>query len=111
MMATGFEKSAKHFGLFFILYVSSFGWATADPNERGRQFYEEICASCHGFDGIPILPASPNFSKGERMEKPDTELLKSITDGKGQLMPPWGTVLNEKDRADVLTYIRSLEAK
>ena len=108
MMMTGFEKSAKLFGLFFMLYATPSLPALADSDMQGRQFYEENCASCHGFDGVPILPASPNFSKGERMEKADAERGKIISDGKGQMMPPWGTVLNKKDQADVLAYIRSM---
>ncbi|MBI5683102.1 MAG: cytochrome c [Deltaproteobacteria bacterium] len=73
--------------------------------KRGKEIYHERCAACHGIDGNPILPASPNFAKGERMEKPDKELLNTIKHGKN-LMPPWKDVLTEEEIKDALTFVR-----
>jgi mono/diheme cytochrome c family protein len=96
--------------LFFLGAVAS-GHALAgdtQTSDRGKEIYEEFCAACHGYDGVPILPGSPNFSTGERMDKTDAELLKTISDGKDDIMPPWKEVLSEQERKDVLHYIRSI---
>ena len=76
--------------------------------ETGRNQYEEYCAACHGYDGIPFLPDVPNFSKGESLDQGDAKLLKSITEGKGDIMPPWQDTLNEEERAEILRYVRSI---
>lgn len=72
---------------------------------RGREIFHERCAICHGADGIPLLQGVPEFAKGERLDKPDEELLNSIQHGKG-IMPPWGEVLADKERKDALRYAR-----
>jgi len=72
---------------------------------KGNEIYHERCAMCHGMDGNPILPMTPNFAKRERMEKSDEELLGTIQHGK-DLMPPWKEMLSEEERKDVLSYIR-----
>ncbi|MFQ5757035.1 MAG: c-type cytochrome [Acidiferrobacterales bacterium] len=96
--------------LFFLGVVAS-GHTLAgepQPSDSGKEIYEEYCAACHGYDGVPILPGSPNFSKGERLDKTDAELLKTISDGKGDIMPPWKEVLSEQQRKNVLHYLRSI---
>jgi len=74
----------------------------------GQEIFEEFCAACHGFDGTRIIPQAPNFSDGESLEKEDPELLASIRDGKGDIMPLWSSDLNEQQMLDVLGYIRTL---
>lgn len=74
----------------------------------GQENYEEFCAACHGYDGIPVLPGTPNFSTGERLNKKDSELLQAIREGKGDVMPPWENVLNEQAQQDVLDYIKEV---
>lgn len=76
----------------------------------GRDTYDEFCGACHGYDGVPLLPGAPAFSEGERLEQSDTVLLKSIRDGKGDLMPPWGDILSEEERVAILAYVRSIAA-
>ena len=73
--------------------------------QRGKEIYHERCAACHGIDGNPILPASPNFAKGERMEKGDKELLNTMRHGKN-LMPAWKEILTAEEMKDVLTFAR-----
>lgn len=71
----------------------------------GQKNFEEFCASCHGYDGTPVLPGTPNFTIGERLNKKDNELLQAIRKGKGEVMPPWDEVLNKQAQQDVLNYI------
>jgi mono/diheme cytochrome c family protein len=75
--------------------------------EQARDGYESNCGMCHGYDGIPMLAGAPNFSKGERLEKSDAELLKTIGEGKGA-MPPWTGTLSEGEQEAILAYVRSL---
>ncbi len=70
-----------------------------------RDIYQTNCAMCHGYDGIPILPGAPNFASGERLDRPDTELIVSIRDGR-ETMPPWRAVLSEQEQIAVLAYTR-----
>ncbi len=72
---------------------------------EAQELYEDNCAMCHGYDGVPIMPGAPNFIKGERLEKNDTELLTSIRDGKGA-MPPWAGALSDAEQQAALRYAR-----
>ena len=80
----------------------------ADAATPGRDIYDEFCGACHGYDGVPLLPGAPSFSKGERMEKTDAELLKSISEGKSDIMPAWQDILSDDERMDILHYVRSM---
>ncbi len=77
----------------------------------GQEVYEEFCGACHGYDGTALLPGAPSFSSGERLEQSDTVLLKSIRDGKGDLMPPWGDILSDEERIAILAYVRRIAAE
>ncbi len=74
---------------------------------NGADLYESYCGACHGYDGTPLLPNVPNFANGERLEKPDGELLNSIRAGKGKTMPSWLGILDDEDCENVLEFIRT----
>lgn len=76
--------------------------------EGVRKLYHENCAVCHGPDGVPLLPDTPNFAVGERLDKKDAELLKSINDGLKDIMPPWKDALTPERQRDVLTYVKGI---
>lgn len=73
----------------------------------GKATYEDNCAACHGYDGIPMLPGTPNFIAGERLERSDEELLLTIAKGR-EMMPPWEDELTVVQREQVLAYIRGM---
>ena len=50
---------------------------------------------------------APSFAKGERLEKSDAELLRSVRDGLSR-MPPWGVILSEREILDAIAYVRTL---
>ena len=75
---------------------------------KGRKLYAEHCARCHGHDGRPVVPGTPNISRGEGMMAPDQTLLRSLQYGKG-LMPGFETVIRGRELFDVLVYTRSLQ--
>lgn len=87
------------------------GHVMADGTEvlaKGKEVYSELCAPCHGFDGVKVMDEAPSFSKGEALEKVDTELMESITNGKGDIMPPWAEELSQEEIVAVLTYVKTL---
>lgn len=75
--------------------------------EASRAMFQEKCAACHGADGTAVLPGTPSFSKGERMEQPDDALKTSILNGKNA-MPPWRGTIPDGKVAELVAYIRTL---
>ena len=84
--------------------------------ERGKQLAMTNCAPCHGQSGkgdgpgAAALPKKPAdwTSKAVQAES-DAALFVRITDGNPP-MPPWGS-LPEKDRWDLVNYVKSLGKK
>lgn len=73
----------------------------------GKKVFDANCAACHGTDGIAVVPQTPNFARGERLEKPDAQLLTTVRNGLN-VMPAWKGMISEADMADALAYIRTL---
>jgi mono/diheme cytochrome c family protein len=84
------------------------------PNlNRGKMMFVKYCAGCHGpsgrGDGYILLGPSPaDFTSFALKQKSDADLLKTIHEGKPNIMPAWNFRLSEKDTRDVLEYIRTL---
>lgn len=96
---------------------------SGDP-ASGKEIYFRYCHFCHGQKGmgdgpvgIALSPHPADFVNDEkRMSKTDAELFKSITEGihkevggESMSMPRWQEILSEKERWDVLAFIRQLE--
>ena len=79
-------------------------------DSTGRRLYAAFCAGCHGRHGIAAYQESPSFALGERMNKPDSELMQAIRRGKGT-MPDWGSKFSEAELKSVLEYLRGFEAR
>ena len=73
----------------------------------GEDVYLTFCAGCHGSNGIAAYVSSPSFALGERMEKDDAELFRTITNGRG-VMPKWGNKLSDEDLKSALRFVRTL---
>ena len=73
----------------------------------GKKIYEQHCQRCHGDHGIPILPGSPDFSKGDGLHVTDRKLFSAIKAGKN-VMPAYNKVISERDILNVVAYIRTL---
>ncbi len=95
--------------------------ATGDP-VKGKQVYNLYCLPCHGDKGdgkgpvgVTLQPPPRDFVKGEfKYASSDQELFDGITGGAAArggspLMTPWGAILSEDDRWNVLRFIRSLK--
>lgn len=83
--------------------------ATGRQARSAEANYATYCAGCHGLNGISAYVASPSFALGERMDKPDDELLHSLRNGKGQ-MPAWGEIFSEARLHEILGFVRGLQA-
>lgn len=82
---------------------------------RGQKIYVDKCASCHGGEGDghgemakTLDPPSSSFTDRQMMkEMTDGEIFWKITAGKGP-MPSYRKELTEKERWDLVNYLRSL---
>ena len=74
---------------------------------NGREVYEMHCQGCHGIDGQSMEPGTPDFTRGESLLVPDTELFKRLWDGAH--MPSYRGMLEDSDLRDVIAYVRTLQ--
>ena len=93
---------------------------------RGRQIYNEHCASCHGpaGEGMPRwqepdplgeMPAPPHDTTGHTWRHADGLLYRMVRDGWRDpfnktdrlTMPPFGDVLSPEEIRAVITYIKT----
>ena len=73
----------------------------------GENTYLAFCGGCHGFSGIAWYVHSPSFALGERMDKSDEELKRSIKNGLG-VMPSWENMLKPGQIDALVKFIRTL---
>lgn len=105
-------------GMFFmfLIFFKVPSLTEENPTE-GKKIYDNICISCHGENGISDTPGIPSFASGDRMNKTNDQLKKSIrnginnSDNPAGIMPPFGggATLNDKQMEDVIFFIRSLK--
>ncbi|MCB1788665.1 MAG: cytochrome c [Gammaproteobacteria bacterium] len=76
----------------------------------GRQVYLRYCAGCHGPDGLAVYASAPSFALGERMQRPDGVLIRSIRGGLGD-MPSWENKLPDSWLVEALGYVRDIAAR
>jgi mono/diheme cytochrome c family protein len=84
--------------------------------ENGKKIAATNCAPCHGAGGkgdgpgASALPKKPaDWTSKAVQDESDTALFVRITDGNPP-MPPWAS-LPEKDRWDLVNYVKSLGKK
>ena len=89
-----------------------------DP-AKGKEKYNQICASCHGQGGKGDGPAAAALDpKPRNLSDPkyvstlsDEQIFKTVKEGgaavgKSPLMPAWGGVLSDNDIWNVIAYLR-----
>jgi mono/diheme cytochrome c family protein len=90
------------------------------PNsQKGEAIFTENCASCHGADGLgggpqasqlPVPPIPIGDAETARQATP-AYWYQVITRGNMEhYMPPFGEILSDRQRWDVLAYVFSLSA-
>jgi DMSO reductase family type II enzyme heme b subunit len=109
--------------LLVLLAAGSPAFAQGDAN-AGKAVYEHKCMLCHGEKGDGkgpgaehLLPRPRDFTRGlykirttANKTPTDQDLFKVITDGMpGTSMPPWA-VLPDKDRWNLVAYIKTFAA-
>jgi cytochrome c6 len=75
---------------------------------NGKEVYDMHCQGCHGVDGRSIEPGTPDFTRGESLMVPDTELFERLWDGM-EHMPSYRGMLEDSDLRDVIAYVRTLQ--
>jgi mono/diheme cytochrome c family protein len=79
----------------------------------GAVIFRQYCIACHGPDGSGSvmraqLPPIPDFTSGSwQGEHSDPQLLISILDGKGTLMPANRGRVSEEQARDLVAYVRA----
>ena len=104
-----------------VLAAPSLAFAQAGDAGAGKGVYERKCAGCHGVTGDGkgaaaelLMPAPRDFTSGiykirstANKVPTDKDLFDVITYGMpGTSMPPW-SVLPEKDRWNLVAYVKS----
>jgi mono/diheme cytochrome c family protein len=82
----------------------------------GKKLAETNCVSCHGASGkgdgpaaAALNPKPADWTSPRVQKETDGELFWKISNGRGP-MPPWKH-LSEKERWDLVTYVKSLGKK
>ena len=82
----------------------------------GKKLAETNCASCHGASGkgdgpaaAALNPKPADWTSAKVQSESEGELFWKISNGRGP-MPPWKH-LSEKDRWDLVSYVKSLGKK
>ena len=98
-------KTVPTLGIMLIAVVAP--CADAADIFRGQTVYETHCASCHGTDGGPLMPGTPDFAMGDGLEKPDFQLIRTVKAG-SNLMPGYDSIISDQEILDAIAYIRTL---
>lgn len=88
-----------------LAWCSSAGHA-ADTN-RGAQLYDKHCASCHGSNGVPVMPGLPNLTQPQAMMRSDAAIANVIRNGR-MTMPGYRGLLKDTEIHDLIAYMRTL---
>ena len=81
--------------------------AQAASIDRGQQLYASYCANCHGQNGTPVWPGTPDFKRSTSLMRPDAQLMAVIRQGKGA-MPAYVGIIKERELLDLVAYLRTM---
>lgn len=76
--------------------------------DRGSVIYQQYCMACHQSDGSgsPLI-GTPDFTgRSAPFELTDEELMATISEGKGNDMPPFGNVIPKHEIQNVIAFLR-----
>jgi high-affinity iron transporter len=115
----------KKVGLVLVFALFACATASAAENARGKELYDQRCASCHGVLGAgdgPVAAALPPDQKPRNLKDPSRkfatddakmkELLKKggMAVGLNPLMPGQAD-LSDADLTALIAYVNSLKGK
>jgi cytochrome c5 len=74
----------------------------------GKEVYDQVCSKCHrtGIDGAPKMSDKAEWSKRLATGKP--ALIKSVTEGKGEMPARAGKEVSDEEITAAFDYIVSL---
>ncbi len=82
---------------------------------KGEKLYKQLCWTCHGKKGVGDGPAGASldpkpadFSSEKVQIQTDGEIFWKITNGR-KVMPTYEDLLSEKQRWQLVTFIRNLK--
>ena len=89
---------------------------TAESIANGKSLFDNYCTTCHGLDGSGRGPAAHGITTFPRQlwvwnnaaPAADGYLYWFITNGRNE-MPPWGVILSQSQRWDIINYIKTLK--
>ncbi len=96
--------------------IAMAGGASSAVSERakvGGAFFSVNCIPCHGMDGRgsavrPAMPVIPDFTSGDfHKTHQDSQLVMSILEGKGTLMPAWRGKVDPNLARDLVAFVRT----
>ncbi|MGC2048510.1 MAG: cytochrome c [Gallionella sp.] len=94
--------------LVTVLQAFMSGNSYAGDIVNGGRLYAKYCVTCHGADGVNVMPDAPNFANSEKLLRPDVFILASIKEGINA-MPSFQGMLKDQEILDVISYLRTLE--
>jgi cytochrome c6 len=94
--------------LVTLLLAFMSGSSYAGDIANGAKLYAKYCVTCHGADGVNVMPDAPNFANSEKLLRPDVFILASIKEGINA-MPSFQGMLKDQDILDIISYLRTLE--
>lgn len=74
---------------------------------RGKVVYDRYCASCHGFNGVSVMPEAPHLKLNQGLIQPDINIISKLRSGSPK-KPPFMGVISEQDLINVVAYSRTL---
>ena len=86
-------------------------------SDKAKQIVQTQCQPCHGPGGkgdgpaaVALNPKPADWTSDRVQKEPDGELFWKISNGRGA-MPPWKDAIPEKERWEIINYLRTLKKK
>lgn len=82
-------------------------FSKAELMTKGEEVYKSSCAACHQAGGEGVKGTYPPIKGSPVAKGPAGDHVKLVLNGKGQMMPAFGKMLNPVELAAVITYQRN----
>lgn len=107
-------------GIFLSFTTFAFYAHSAADATKGKEKYDQLCATCHGAtgagDGVAAAALDPKPKNLCETKKTDAELKTTISKGGSAVglsatMPAWGGIMSDGDIDNVVAHIRNTLCK